>query len=562
MTKKMKVTTVMLLVIVVLLSACSSGGKNTETSSPSASETATSSGQASQQPGSGDPVKLTAFINQSPMIANISENPFTKQVEEKTNVKLDFVVGPSNDNNDKRNVLMASGDYPEIFLSGNFSPAEQMKFGTQGVFLPLNDLIEKYAPNIKQILTDRPDIKSAITAPDGNIYAIPQVNECYHCWYSQKLWINQKWLDNLGLKMPTTTEEYANVLRAFKNDDPNKNGKKDEVPLSGALYTWHGDLTGFLMNAFIYNTGDGQPYSYIRVKDGKVQLSASQPEWLDGLKYMHSLYKEGLIDQQAFTQNQEGLQQLGNNPDTAILGSFSIGHVGMGVSRTTDRHKEYTAVPPLKGPNGVQLSGYYKSVGNQGRFVITNKAGQDAQIAAIKMMDYLWTEEGSWGQVFSVKGDKWFDADAGQLGSNGKAAKIKVDPSYFTDQVRSDGWDQAGPDYRSRDRFESQAVSQDIYSPDGYEVRLVQETKKYEGHEPKPEEFFPMDIFISPEDGEKAAQFKQSIEDYVKTSMLQFIAGDKNVDKDWDSYLNGFKGLKLDEYLQILQKAYDSNKSK
>ncbi len=554
MRMKMNVIAGILLSLALVLGACSSGG-GSNNASPSASSTESGVQQAA-------PVKLTAFINQSPMINDIANNPFTKLVEEKTNVKLDFVVGPSNDNNDKRNVLMASGDYPEVFLSGNFTPAEQMKFGTQGVFLPLNDLIEKHAPNLKQILEERPDIKAAVTAPDGNIYAMPQVNECYHCWYAQKMWINQQWLDNLGMKMPTTTDEYAEVLRAFKTKDPNQNGKQDEVPLSGALYTWHGDVTGFLMNAFIYNTGDGQAYSYIRVKDGKVQMAAAQPEWLEGLKYMNMLFKEGLIDPQAFTQNQEGLQQLGNNPDAAILGSFTIGHVGMGISRTTDRHKEYTAVPPLKGPAGVQLSGYYKSVGNQGRFAITNKADEAKQIAAIKVLDYLWTEEGTFGQVFSVKGDKWTDADAGQLGANGKPAKFKVDPSYFTDQVRSDGWDQAGPDFRSRDRFESQAVSQDIYDPEGYEVRLVQETQKYDGFEPKPEEFFPIDIFISPEDGEKAAQYKQSLEDYAKTSMLQFITGNKDVDKDWDSYLNGFNGLRLDEYLQILQKAYDANNAK
>lgn len=541
------------LTAVLLLSACSndgSGGKGQESS------TSPNGGDGAQKP-----LTISAFINQSPNLTTL-DNPFTKQVEQKTNVKLNFVVGPPNDNNDKRNVLMASGDYPEIFLSGNFAPADQMKYGKQGIFLPLNDLIDQYAPNIKQVFKDRPDLKTAVTSSDGKIYAMPEVNECYHCWYSQKLWINQTWLDKLGLKMPTTTEEYANVLRAFKMKDPNGNGKADEVPLSGALYTWHGDLTGFLMNAFIYNTGDGQSYSYIRVKDGKVQLSASQPEWRDGLRYLDSLYKEGLIDPQAFTQNQEGLQQLGNKAGETVLGSFTIGHVRMAVGAADPRNKDYTAVPPLKGPNGVQLSGFYKSVGNQGRFVITNKASKEKQIAAIKMLDYLWTEEATRGQEFGVEGHMWKKADEGQLNVNGKPAKYQVDAKYRTETIHTDGWDQAGPDFRPRERFESQAVSQDMYSPDGYELRLVKETQKYDGLQSKEQDFFPIDIYISSEEGEAAAQLKATIEDYVKSNMLQFITGDKNIESGWDTYIKGFDGLKLNDYLKILQNAYDADRKK
>ncbi|MFF2091305.1 ABC transporter substrate-binding protein [Paenibacillus sp. NPDC058174] len=544
-----KISLGILLSAMLLLSACSNNGGSSKGSN------------GGDNGESAKPVKLSAFINQSPNLSTL-KNPFTKQVEEKTNVQLQFIVGPPNDNNDKRNVLMASGDYPEVFLSGNFTPAEQMKFGKQGVFLPLNDLIDQYAPNIKKIFEERPDLKTAVTSADGNIYGMPQVNECYHCWYAQKLWINQKWLDKLGLEMPTTTEEFANVLKAFKTQDPNGNGKADEVPLSGALSTWHGDLTGYLMNAFIYNNGDNQPYSYIRVKDGEVQLSASQPEWKDGLAYLASLYKDGLIDPQAFTQNQEGLQQLGNNVGDTILGAFTIGHAQMAVASSDPRNLDYVAVPPLKGPNGVQLSGYYKSVGNQGRFVITDKANEEQQIAAIKMLDYLWTEEGTWGQVFSVEGTSWSKASPDQLNVNGKPASYQVDPSYRSETIHNDGWDQAGPDFRPRERFESEAVSQDMFSPEGYELRLVTETKKYEGFEPKEAELFPIDIFISAEDSEKAAQLKATIEDYVKSNMLQFITGHKDVEKDWNSYVQGFDGLKLKEYLSILQKAYDANLSK
>ncbi|CAK4815553.1 unnamed protein product [Aphanomyces euteiches] len=364
--------------------------------------------------------------------------------------------------------------------------------------------------------------------------------------------------------MPTTTDEFEAVLKAFKDGDPNGNKKKDEIPLSGALNNWHMDVTGFLMNAFIYNTGDDQPYSYLRVKDGKVQTSANQPEWKDGLVYMNKLYKEGLIDSQSFTQNIEGAQQLGNNSGDEILGTFAAGHLGMVINHPEGdkRNTDYTALAPLKGPNGVQLSGYYRSVGNPGRFAITNKASEEKQIAAIKLVDYLWSKEGTWGQVFGVKGNVWDDADPGQLDFNGKQADIKVNAEWFGQQTHNDSWDQAAADYRPRDRFESQAVSQDIYSNDGYELRLVQDTKKYDGLQPKEGEYFPMDIFMDVADADKSVQLKSAIQDYIKTNMVQFITGTKDINKEWDSYIAGFNGLKLNDYLVILQKAYDANLKK
>jgi putative aldouronate transport system substrate-binding protein len=462
------------------------------------------------------------------------------------------VIAPSQGFKDKKQLVIASGDYPEVFLSGDFTSDEQLKYGKQGMLVPLNELIDTYAPNIKQALTDLPYLKQGITAPDGNIYSIPQVNECYHCFFGKKIWINQKWLDQLGLKMPTTTDEFEAVLLAFKEKDPNGNGKKDEIPLSGAVGAWHSEVTGFLMNAFVYNN----ELDYLRIQDGKVQTSANQPEWKSGLAYMNRLYKQGLIDPQSFTQNLEGLAQLGNNTGDAILGAYSVGHLGMVVNTSGDRHKDYTAVPPLKGPDGTQLAAYYKSVGN-GRFAITNKASKEKAVAAIKLADYLYSKEGTWGQVFGAKGGMWDDADKGLLDFNGKQADIKVDPKWFTQTTRDESWAQAGPDYRPQQRFESQAVSQDILK-DVYEVRLVKETKKYDGFQPKDNQIYPQNIFTEPADANKAVQLRTTINEYIKSNMVQFITGHKDLNKDWDAYVEGFNGLKLGEYLGILQKAYDT----
>ncbi len=105
------------------------------------------------------------------------------------------------------------------------------------------------------------------------MYSMPDINDCYHCSLSHKAWIYQPWLDKLGLKIPTTTDELEQVLLAFKDKDPNGNGKADEIPWSAApTASWHAALDQFVMNAFVYNSSLGTvPHMF--VEDGQVKLA-------------------------------------------------------------------------------------------------------------------------------------------------------------------------------------------------------------------------------------------------------------------------------------------------
>src|SRR5690349_6367426 len=131
------------------------------------------------------------------------------------------------------------------------------------------------------------------------------------------MWINNEWLQKLNMPMPRTTEEFKYVLEAFKNQDPNSNGKKDEVPLSGSVGIVDTNIIPFLMNGFIYDDGKKS----LLLKNGKLDFAANKPEWKQGLEYMRSLYKDGLIDPGAFTQNGDAYQKLGDNAGAEILGA-------------------------------------------------------------------------------------------------------------------------------------------------------------------------------------------------------------------------------------------------
>lgn len=526
----------LLLTVVMVLSACSSGGSQSSTQgSPQAAKT--------DKPADG-PVTMAFFAPQGK--APLEENLYTKLVEQKFNVKINWNLSPSDALKDRRQLLLASGDYPEVFLEGKFSYTDLQTYGKQGVFVPLNDLIDKYAPNIKKFIEKKPYVKAAITAPDGNIYALPRVNECYHCTYSQKYWMNKEWLDKLGLKVPTTTDELYTVLKAFKEKDPNGNGKADEIPLTGApnKSVWNGNIDAYIMNSFIYNDND----KYLLLKDGKVDFAANKAEWKQGLEFMRKLYKDGLVDPASFTQNDQAIGQLGNREGDEQVGSITTALVSYLVdpgNKDKPRHKHWVIVPPLKGPNGVQLAGVWQGI-SEFEFALTNKAKKEQQIAAIKVVDYAFSEEGAlYSEYGPLEGIGWKKAEPGEKNFLGQPAKYSFQnlKPREKDAVVNESWSLMGPKDMSQEFRESTASNQDPLAPDGYETRLAQATKTYEPFAPK--EVYPIGVWIRPEDADTAAQLTPAIKDYVMSNMAQFIIGKKDLDKDWDSYVKGFDGLKL-----------------
>lgn len=501
------------------------------------------------------PVTLDTFIAVVPRIEDINTNTITKLLEEKIHIKFKFEAAPEVSAADKKKLLLASGDYPSVFLSGDFTQAEQIDYGQQGVLLPLNDLIDKYGNEIKRAFEEDPDLKAAITAPDGNIYALPHINDCFHCWYSQKMWINKAWLDKLGLEIPKTTEEFYQVLKAFKTQDPNGNGKADEIPLTGAYNTWHGIPSHFLMNSFVYDDDN----TFFTMKDGKVSLAANQPEWRQGLEYVNKLYSENLIDKEAFTQNNDAVMQVANKEGDNVIGAVSMGHIGMAfnVYEGQTRHKDYVSLAPLAGPNGVAYAGYYKGYGN-GAFAITNKATEAQQIAAIKMADYMYSEEFAIANEYGLEGNYWEKAQPGEKNVHGEQAKYKLTPAFFEiGSTLNDHWDQMGITRRTREIRESWVAPSDPLSEQGFEYRLFLETaNNYENKQPK--EIYPPAVFLEASDAKQVNRIKPQLVDYINSNMAQFITGSKRLtDSEWDGYVKGFDGLNLPSYLDIYQKAYD-----
>lgn len=540
-----------------ILSGCADKGDSKGASGNSQKAAVTEAGQL---PITNEKTTIKVLVKGSPFVEDFSKNEFTKFLEEKTNIHIEWDVAPEKSATEKLNLVLGSGDLPDVIMGFGVSPTQQLIYGSQGDFLDLTPYIEKYGVETKKMFDKVPGVKEAITAPGGKIYALPMVNECYHCSMSQKLWIYKPWLDKLGLAVPKTTDELYEVLKAFKTKDPNGNGKADEIPLAGAAVGPNVNIDSFIMNAFILDSsanGVGQNnWNRLFVNNGKVDVPYNKPEWKEGLAYLHKLYAEGLIAPQSFTQDRDQARQMGENPDINILGAAIAQHNGVFTtfSGPSGRWLEVTAVPPLKGPKGVQITPLNNSV-SQGRFIIT-KASKNPE-AAFRLADLLYSEEMTMRETIGRPDVEWKYADKGEIGINGKPAIWKKTGAVLP-TVQNVAWSQTAPTLRTNDLRLGQVA--DPKNPQ--ETILYNETKQnYEPYKQNMNTVLPQ-LFFTNEQAMELADLEKTITDHVQEMIARFVIGDASLDKDWDGYLKNLQNMNLKRYLEIYQAAYDAKMKK
>jgi putative aldouronate transport system substrate-binding protein len=554
MKKSFSLVIALLVILSMLLVSCTGAAP-----APAGDAAAPAAGDA--EGSAAGPVTIKIFSPQDPT-GDLPTNSFTKEAEEMFNIKFEWQTTPFDGNSAKeqRQISLASGDYPDLFMLipwiDQFSQLDLLKYGQQGVVIPLNDLIKEYAPNVQAALDNYPDFKAIATAPDGNIYGLPQLIECYHCSYANKLWVNTKWLDKLGLAMPTTTEEFQAMLEAFKTQDPNGNGIADEVPLSGSIEDYGVRPIPFLMNGFIYD----DDRTYLILNDGKVDTVANKPEWKEGLTYIKGLYDAGLIDPGAFTQNAaDGLKKIGDNADAQLLGAATGMHPAIFVT-TSDGSPygaDYSVIPPLQGPHAA-YSTYLPNTVPGATFVLTNKASPEAQIAAIKLVDYMFTEEGQLRAHFGVEGRDWRRPQEGDVANNKDVEPIFFDiPLALGEEPHNADWGAIAQYFQPKSFRDGWVQATDIFTSAGYERRLQEATDLYADKQSP--DYFPFwTVWPDPATADAVAMQRQNITDYINQNALQFVTGVKDLDADWDSYVAGLEQLDLAGYLAAMQANYDA----
>ncbi len=558
-------------------------GENSQEQQDSASTEAIDSGDPFEFASVSDvtfPLKekleLTVFVY-APTTGGgtYQDNYVTDWIEEKTNIHLNFVYDVDGDDaKTNLNLVMTDpNNLPDIFLATGWTKAEVQSYGEQGLLLPLDDYL-KDAPNWTRLNEVSPAREGDLTMADGKIYTYGASGECFHCAYQNRMWIYMPWVEKLNNgKVPETTEELYEYLMKVKTQDPNGNGIADEVPMTGYIGGWATDPTVWLINSFVEcnnplsNTNPTVGAGLV-VNDGKVEYSVMKDAYREGLRYMNSLYKEGLLDNQTFTQDDTQYNALLSSEDHKVA-AYACGGVMAGGnefwSNKDGEWQDWQVFEPVEGPDGVRLvaRSIQSYFGNSLGSVSSNCKYPEIAVA---LFDFMASEEGSNVQCYGAEGVGWNWTNEGtSLGGGTPKFERYVVPDDFD-------WIAAGfkKDYPySVYASDASIVSRDMETRNGERIAdpdhnteyyLQSAAEVYSKYAPDLDTLLP-DLVFEGQDAQTISEKTLTIGGYVNQSVVQFITGDMDIDKDWDNYISTLKDMGVDEYLNIYQKYYDEYKS-
>ncbi len=550
-------------------SAEDSGESKTEQSADAGSgdeEDAGSEGESADGPAGfnatgmpimNEPITLTAWI-EGGADTDWSQNVFLKEIEEKANIKLEIISTPSSDSLEKRNLMLAGDDYPDLLLTdwtAILTKSDIMQFAVkEGIFLPITEYVDKYGNNMKRIFDENPAYREGSTAPDGEIYGFARFSECYHCSAYPKIYLRQDWMDKLNLEMPTNTEELREVLRAFVNEDPNGNGEKDEIGLIGAT-TWNTPVE-FALMGMSFQTVKPDFWLSLGADGESVEFSPSTDAYREGLRYIKSLYDEGLIDPTSFTQKEDIMAQTVRT-EPHVVGMYVCDHAAMGYDNSDPVEAEnYQILIPVAGPDGFRRQGQNANEGTITGFeaVITDKCQYPE--AAFRLIDeFFYDDDYNMMRFKGKEGLGWERAAEGAKNVFGGEARYVVLSVPEEDKEENDKYGfGVGPqaDVASF-RLAMLPEVENVYLQENYEQRITLDTQKVE--EFIPEKRLEYNPFIPLEMTDEYAEIQTNLNSFVRKTIVQFITGERDIENGWEEYLSELDSYRVDRYVEIYKTA-------
>lgn len=464
-------------------------------------------------------------------IQNWKDMPVMQEMEKLTGIKIEYLNAPRDSFDTKKNLVFASGDYPDIFFGAKLTQSEELNYGGQGILLPLEDLINEYAPNIKKVLEDHPDIRKSITAPDGHIYSLPRI-ELFQPWYRNPMWYNSKLLKALDVKeIPQTTEELYTLLKRVRDEDPNGNGIKDEIPLSSSNGTNKlRDIRTWILGSF----GANEEEIYVDDQE-KVHYTPMEEPYKAYLAYMNRLWDENLLDHESFSQTDDQKKAKIKNNQVLLFSEWNA-YMALGGEPST----EDVMFSPVKSdmvdtPSIARNKGFAT-----GAFAISNS--NPSPEASIRWVDYMYTDEGSMLFNKGPEGTLWKYTDDSKTkieylpvpdGGDREEYRSKLTPNYGV------ATPMVVPDEPSKNEFDEWVAKES-------QTKLLDRGAKVP---------FPA-LFLTAEESTEVTTLRSDLSTYVSQMEAKFVTGQESLD-NWDKYVDTVKKMGGERLAEVYQTAYD-----
>lgn len=457
----------------------------------------------------------------------IEEMDWVQQTLKNANVELDIQIVDDASYKDVVIPRLAAGvDLPDIVKLPTMD--QDMSYLNSGVFVDLTEYYEKYGYNMQKLFEKTPGLKETITTPDHKIFYIPVVS--LSADYSRCIAYNTEWLKELGREIPTTVDEFYEVLKLMKETDLNHNGEADEVPLF---------LLPNYLQCFGSMWGLNLNNRYAVDENGVVTCSYTTDAYKDFLTFFKKLYDEGLLFNEFATSTVDIRNNLLANNRTGCmmtwLGSTPAHNAQLQPGWQIDKDEYiWEGAAPFKGPYGDQA--YWASNSLSGYFGIT-KFCKDPE-AAFCFLDYCMSEESTMLRQLGIEGEDYTVVD-------GKIQLSEASLKDENDYLRKKGSTFTGIPYAQG--VESVDIEcGEILAAKNLELRPYYKAPLSDG-------------FAAAEDLELIQTYSTDLNSYMDEMMLRFITGDEPLDQ-FENYVQNLKALHVDDIVAIWQKRYDSTK--
>lgn len=382
-----------------------------------------------------------------------------------------------------------------------------------------------------------------ITSPDGRIYGMPYVVDAMDNEYANnRMLIYEPWLKALDLEMPTTIDEFVEVLRAFKTQDPNGNGEADEIPILGNIANKQGNFIRPLMSPFIYTQDN-----YYQNVDGKIEYVANTEKWKEGLLFIRSLVDEELLSPLTFTMDFNQFKAI-MTQDTVVVGVQGANSSSY-MPADMERRIEYIIAAPLEGPDGTRQCTVKPQLPSTKMYITRNCQNVEK---AFEVGDFLCSQLMSVWDRYGIEGVDWRYAVEGEHGAF-EAAGIPTVFATLTSKwgtMQNTWWGHVGPQMLMNDFVMGVVCGPlDHFVPLGRSISPLMECANTENGV--------WGLIFTDEEQKIVDEYQNVLNDYVMESVGRFVTRDLSLEDDWDNYVASIDAMGLEEYLGAIQSAFD-----
>lgn len=477
---------------------------------------------------------LTYWLQLNPNVSanftNLGETELGKAWQEQTGVTVEFQHPASGQEKEQFNLIVADGSLPDImeWQWVKQYPGGPEKAIKDGVIIPLNDIFDQYCPNIKKYLAENPEVDKMIKTDDGNYFAFPFIRGEDKLCYTVGGFIRQDWLDELGLEVPTTVDEWHEVLTAFKEK------KGAEAPLCF-------DCTNFKDSnpiAFAFKVGTANGTQFILDDEGKVAFAPAQEGYKEYLMTLNQWYEEGLIDRDIATLNGDQVTAKMTSDKAGASVGWAASRMQLFMTSAQQTNPEYTLVAtptPTTEKGATPEYGYVENQFPDVAAAITSSC-KNVELAA-KFLDYGYSEAGH--NLFN-------------FGIEGVSYEMKDGKAEYTDVVTNnpDGWPLAQSLAKYiRANYNGPFIQDLNYLEQYLQLPTVKECPSVWAVPDARKHTVP-NITPTQDESKELATITNELGTYVAEMSLKFIFGTESFD-NWDNYIETLNGMKLDRALEI-----------